>query len=274
MRWYSLLSVVLLSGWLLAGCSTFDSDTADSEPELEQTEPVETLYNDAMDALAESNWRGAAQRFEKVEQQHPYSAWAKKAQLLNAFAHYKNQNYDEALPILERYVQLYPGDEQVPYAYYLVALSYYEQITDVGRDQSMTQQALLSLNEVMRRYPESDYAKDANLKKDLVIDHLAGKEMSVGRYYISRKEYLAAIRRFRKVVEDYQGTTHTPEALHRLVELHLLLGIRQEATNYAAVLGHNYPTSQWYKDSYALLKPDAPNSEDTNEAMRWINGIL
>lgn len=229
-------------------------------PELaaeEEIVPVEELYNAGMDALAEQNWRKAKKDFEEVERQHPYSSWAKKAQMLNAFANYKNQNYDEALPILQRYIQLYPGDDQIAYAHYLIALSYYEQITDVGRDQSMTQKAMLALNDVTRRFPESEYARDAELKKDLVTDHLAGKEMEVGRYYISRKEYLAAVKRFRKVIADYQGTTHIPEALHRLVELHLRLGIRNEAKNYAAILGHNYPASEWYKDSYKLLKPEA-----------------
>lgn len=221
--------------------------------EVEELEPVEGLYNKALDSLNNEDWKAAKKQFEEVERQHPYSVWAKKAQMLNAYAAYKNQDYEEAIAILERYAQLYPGDDQIDYAYYLIALSYYEQITDVGRDQSMTESALVALNEVMRRFPRSDYARDASLKKDLTIDHLAGKEMEVGRYYISRKEYLAALKRFQKVVDDFQGTTHVPEALHRMVELYLKMGVVEEARNYAAVLGHNYPQSDWYQNSYQLL---------------------
>ena len=248
---FSFLSLLLT----LTGCSDNIEEQEAELAEVERVEPVETLYNQAMDALEKENWKEAKKQFEEVERQHPYSVWAKKSQMLGAFANYKNQDYAEAVAILERFAQLYPGDEQIPYAYYLIALSYYEQISDVGRDQSMTKDALLALNEVMRRFPKSSYARDAALKKDLTIDHLAGKEMEIGRYYLSRKEYLAALKRFRKVVEDYQGTTHTPEALHRMVELYLQLGITDEARNYAAVLGHNYPGSEWYKDSYKLLAP-------------------
>lgn len=270
MRLFLLLLACLFS-LTLTGCDS--SSGGDEElASVEEVEPVADLYNTAMDALEEKDWKEAKTRFEEVERQHPYSEWAKKAQMLNAYASYKNQEYTEAIAILRRYTELYPGDEQVPYAYYLIALSHYEQISDVGRDQSMTKAALDALNDVVRRFPQSDYARDAQLKKDLVIDHLAGKEMSVGRYYISRKEYLAAIRRFRKVVEDYQGTTHTPEALHRLVELYLKLGIVEEAQNYAAVLGHNYPSSEWYKDSYRLLKPEQAGS--INEGDGWLGGLL
>lgn len=270
MRWrYLLLFCPFL---LLAGCGDSASDEAELA-KVEKIEPVEDLYNRALDSLNEKNWKAAKKQFEEVERQHPYSVWSKKAQMLNAYANYKNQSYEEAAAILRRFTQLYPGDEQVSYAYYLIALSYYEQITDVGRDQSMTKDALLALNEVIRRFPRSDYARDAELKKDLTIDHLAGKEMEVGRYYVSRKEYLAAISRFRKVVDDYQGTTHVPEALHRLVELYSKLGIIEEAQNYAAVLGHNYPTSEWYKDSYRILAPEAAAEADA-KSEGWLGGLL
>jgi outer membrane protein assembly factor BamD len=238
---------------LLSACSDSPEEAETKMAEVESITPVEDLYNEALDSLNAENWKQAKTQFEEVERQHPYSSWAKKAQMLNAYAAYKNQDYEETIAILDRYAQLYPGDEQIDYAYYLIALSYYEQITDVGRDQSMTQDALIALNEVIRRFPKSDYARDAALKKDLTIDHLAGKEMNVGRYYISRKEYLAALKRFQKVVKDFQGTTHVPEALHRIVELYLKIGIVSEAKNYAAVLGHNYPANQWYRDSYKLL---------------------
>lgn len=271
MHWRFLF--IILPFFLLGACS----DSADDEEELaeiEKVEPVEELYNKALDSLNDKNWKSAKKEFEEVERQHPYSVWAKKAQMLNAYANYKNQDYEEAIAILNRYTQLYPGDEQIDYAYYLIALSYYEQITDVGRDQSMTKQALLALNEVIRRFPRSDYARDAELKKDLTIDHLAGKEMEVGRYYVSRKEYLAAIKRFQKVVEDYQGTTHVPEALHRMVELYMKLGIVEEAKNYAAVLGHNYPTNEWYKDSYRLLDPEGAVKLEEENDEGWLGGIL
>ncbi len=251
MHWRFLF--ILVPFFLLTGCSDTVEEQEAELAEVEKLDPVEDLYNKALDSLNESDWKSARKQFEEVERQHPYSVWAKKAQMLGAYAHYKNQDYEEGVAILQRYVQLYPGDEQASYAYYLIALSYYEQISDVGRDQSMTKEALLALNEVIRRFPKSDYARDAALKKDLTVDHLAGKEMEIGRYYISRKEYLSALKRFKKVVDDYQGTTHVPEALHRMVELYIKLGVIEEAKNYAAVLGHNYPTSEWYEDSYRLM---------------------
>mgnify|MGYP000630564671 CR=1 FL=1 len=269
------LFLLILPFFLLAGCGDSSTDEA-KLAEVEQVEPVEDLYNRALDSLNEKKWKTAKKQFEEVERQHPYSVWAKKAQMLNAFANYKNQDYEEAVAILNRFTQLYPGDDQIDYAYYLIALSYYEQITDVGRDQSMTRDALLVINEVIRRFPRSDYARDAALKKDLTIDHLAGKEMEVGRYYVSRKEYLAAIKRFQRVVENFQSTTHVPEALHRLVELYLKLGIVEEASNYAAVLGHNYPSSEWYKDSYRLLAAEGKGSVELPPAKDegWLGGLL
>ncbi len=267
MHWRFLF--ILFPFFLLTACG--DSNEEAELAKVEKVEPVEDLYNQALDSINQKNWKAAKKQFEEVERQHPYSVWAKKAQMLNAFANYKNQDYEEAVAILNRFTQLYPGDAQIDYAYYLIALSYYEQITDVGRDQSTTKDALLALNEVIRRFPRSDYARDAELKKDLTIDHLAGKEMEVGRYYVSRKEYLAAIKRFQKVVENYQGTTHVPEALHRMVELYLQIGIVEEASNYAAVLGHNYPTSEWYKDSYRLLAPEGAKLEAaTGEDEGWL----
>lgn len=267
MHWRFLL--FLLPLFLLGGCSDSPEEQEAELAKVEKVDPVEELYNKALDSMNEEDWSAAKKQFEEVERQHPYSVWAKKSQMLGAYANYKNQDYDEAIAILRRYVQLYPGDEQVSYAYYLIALSYYEQISDVGRDQAMTTDALVALKEVIRRFPKSDYAKDAKLKKDLTIDHLAGKEMEVGRYYVSRKEYLAAIKRFQKVANDYQGTTHVPEALYRLVELYLKLGVIEEAKNYAAVLGYNYPTSQWYKDSYRLLAIGGSGKDDDS----WLGDL-
>lgn len=216
--------------------------------------PAEDLYNDAMDAVLASEYTEANDLFQEVERQHPYSVWATKAQLMAAYASYVNGKYDDAVLALDRFIELHPGNRDVSYAYYLKALSYYEQISDIGRDQRMTERALASLEEVTRRFPDSKYSRDARLKLDLVRDHLAGKEMEIGRYYLTRGYYLAAINRFRNVVEKYQTTTHAPEALHRLSEAYSALGIAPEARQSAAVLGHNFPGSDWYIDSYEMVE--------------------
>ena len=195
----------------------------------------------------------ASKQFDEVERQHPYSVWATKAQLMAAYTHYQNSKYDDAIIAADRFIQLHPGNRDVAYAYYLKALSYYEQITDVSRDQRVTERATKALEEVVRRFPDSQYGRDSKLKLDLTRDHLAGKEMEIGRYYLRQGQYLAAINRFRRVVENYQTTTHIPEALHRLTESYLALGVVEEAKQTAAVLGYNYPGSEWYTDSYALL---------------------
>ena len=176
---------------------------------------------------------------------------------MSAYAFYEANDYDEAIAAAQRFIELHPGNADVPYAYYLVGISYYEQISDVGRDQKMTEQALAAFDELVRRFPDSKYARDAELKADLTRDHLAGKEMSIGRYYLRRGQYVAAINRFRNVVERYQTTTHVPEALHRLTEAYLALGLDEEAQKNAAVLGYNFPSSEWYQDSYALLNGGA-----------------
>lgn len=248
---------------LLAGCG--DSSDEDSEV-MKPTEPVETLYNKARDTLAERKYKKAVEAFEEVEQQHPSSEWAVRAEIMSGFASYRAGDYDSAIGTLERFVKMHPNHESAAYAYYLIALCNYEQISDVGRDQEMTQRAQQSLGEVIRRFPDSEYARDAKIKQDLVIDHLAGKEMEVGRYYLKRAEYLAAINRFKYVVDNYQTTSHIPEALHRMVECYLRLGVRDEAQKYAAVLGNNYPRSQWYKDSYALLEGGNLPESETKES--------
>ncbi len=229
-----------------AACSSDDE-----APYLEQ--PVEELYNGATDELLQSNFEEAARLYDEVERQHPYSVWASKAQLMAAYAFYQDNKYDDAINTLDRFIQLHPGNKDIAYAYYLKAISYYEQISDVARDQKTTRQALEALDEVVRRFPETKYARDAELKIDLARDHLAGKHMEIGRYYLNRGEYLAAINRFRTVVEDYQTTTHVPEALHRLVESYVSIGVVTEAQATASVLGYNFPGSDWYIDSYALL---------------------
>ncbi|HZT86535.1 MAG TPA: outer membrane protein assembly factor BamD [Stellaceae bacterium] len=215
--------------------------------------PVDELYNKAMDEIVDERYATAAKTFDQVESQHPYSVWATKGQLMGAYALYAAGNYDQAILAAERFIQLHPGYRDVAYAYYLKAICYYIQITDVGRDQKITEMALRALDDVVRRFPDSKYARDAKLKLDFTRDHLAGKEMEIGRYYQRQGEYLAAINRFKRVVDNYQTTTHVPEALERIVECDMALGLVGEAKQNAAVLGYNYPGSRWYKDAYALV---------------------
>jgi outer membrane protein assembly factor BamD len=230
---------------LLAACGTTE------EPYVER--PANELYNQAMDDLAAGNDKKAAKLFDEVERQHPYSSWATKAQLMAAYAHYRANEYDEAVSALDRYIELHPANPDVPYAYYLKGLSYYERISDIHRDQEMSEQARRVFEELANRYPDSEYARDARLKIDLCNDHLAGKEMVVGRYYLERGYYLAAINRFKTVIDAYQTTTHVPEALLRLTEAYTALGINDEARKSAAVLGYNFPQTEWYADAYAIV---------------------
>lgn len=230
----------------LAACSS-----TDETPYVERS--VQSIYNEAVDEIESGNYVEAATLFDEVERQHPYSVWATKAQLMAGYAHYEANKYDEAIIALDRFIQLHPGNRDISYAYYLKALSYYEQISDVQRDQLATERARQSLQDVIRRFPASKYSRDARLKLDLTHDHLAGKEMEIGRYYLRKGQFLAAINRFRIVVDKFQTTTHVPEALHRLAESYSALGLADEARRAAAVLGHNYPGSEWYIDSYKLV---------------------
>tara|TARA_R110002110_G_scaffold85816_1_gene223399 strand:+ start:155205 stop:156014 length:810 start_codon:yes stop_codon:yes gene_type:complete len=245
----------LLAAMILAACASDDT------PEYVER-PVEELYNEAVDQAEGEEFAKAADTFLEVERQHPYSIWATKAQLMSAFSYYSDGQYDDAILSADRFIQLHPGNRDVSYAYYLKALSYYEQITDVGRDQRITELALQSLDDVVRRFPDSRYAKDSVLKIDLTRDHLAGKEMEIGRYYQKRGNYLAAINRYRTVIEDYQTTTHVPEALYRLSAAYAALGIEPEARANAAVLGHNFPGSEWYIDSYELVEGEVVRDLD------------
>jgi len=226
---------------------------ASKEREEYVERPVEQLYNEGVDALATDRYLTAARAFDEVERQHPYSTWATKAQLMAAYAHYQANKYDDAIVAVDRFIQLNPSNRDVGYAYYLKAISYYEQITDVQRDARMTELAMGALEEVVRRFPDTPFARDARLKIDLTNDHLAGKEMEVGRYYMRRGQYVGAINRFKLVLDRFQTTSHVPEALHRLVEAYTALGLSGEAEKAAAILGHNYPGSDWYQDSYGLV---------------------
>jgi outer membrane protein assembly factor BamD len=244
---FALLPVLALS---IAGCA--GRGGSNDLPYVARD--VGTLYSAAKDRLDRHQYKLAAALFDEVERQHPYSVWARRAQLMSAFSYYLNQDYSQAIASAQRFLAVHPGNRDAPYAYYLIGLSYYEQIADVTRDQKITQQALDSLGELTRRYPNTKYAADARLKMDLVRDHLAGKEMEIGRFYQTRGQWLAASGRFRSVVEQYQTTTHTPEALMRLTETYLALGLPSEANKSAAVLGTNYPHTDWYKRAYELMQ--------------------
>jgi outer membrane protein assembly factor BamD len=228
-----------------------------NDDELEYRElTVYEIYSQATEYLEEERYRDAALYFDEVERQHPYSVWATKSKLMSAYSHYMNNKYDDAIASLDRFIQVHPGNRDVVYAYYLKALCYYEQISDVQRDQDMTRDALTALEDVITRFPGTAYARDARLKIDLTRDHLAGKEMAVGRFYLNRQHYLSAINRFKIVVQEYGNTTHAPEALFRLTEAYTALGLRAEAKRAAAVLGYNYPGSIWYEDAYDLAGID------------------
>jgi outer membrane protein assembly factor BamD len=218
-----------------------------------QERPVEVIYATGAARLDSRRWTEAVEYFQEVERQHPYSEWSRRSILMTAYAHYMSNDYDDARADADRFVSLYPGSPSAAYAYYIKAICYFEQIIDVGRDQAATEQALGTLREVVRRYPDSVYATDAKLKIDMVNDQLAGKEMAIGRWYLRDNEPLAAIGRFKTVIDRYQTTSHTAEALYRLVETYLTLGLTEEAKRNAAVLGFNYPGDGWYSDAYALM---------------------
>lgn len=261
-------SLIFLASTLLvpAGCSMFD--TARNERLAYVARPVEQLYNEAADTLARNNYDEAVLMFNEVERQHPYSEWASRANLMAAFAAYQSNDYDEAIAGARRYISLHPGNDETAYAYYLIAICYFERIVDVGRDQGTTEDALSALNDVIRRYPDTEYAADARLKVDMVRDQLAGKEMEIGRWYLRRNQHLAAINRFKRVIDEFETTSHTPEALYRLTESYLSIGLKSEATKTAAVLGHNYPATEWYADAYALMSDNGTSLDTAPEGKR------
>lgn len=221
---------------------------------------VNTLYALAKQRLDEGDYEMAAKLFDEVERQHPYSVWARRAQLMSAFSYYVAGKYSDAVDSAQRFITIHPGNKDAPYARYLIGMSYYKQMQDITRDQAVTQQALQAFNELVRLYPDTRYATDARLKIDVLNDHLAGKEMDIGRFYERSGSWLAASLRFQKVVDNYQTTAQTPEALERLVETNLALGVPSEAEKAAAVLGANYPTSDWYKRAYRLVRTYRPRA--------------
>ena len=245
------------------------------QPRLQyQERPVEVLYSVGLERLDQRRFSEAVQFFQEVERQHPYSPWSRRAILMQVYAQYQRNNYEEAIAAADRFIQLYPGSPQAPYAYYMKAICYFEQIVDVGRDQAATQQALVALTDVMRRFPSSQYAVDARVKIDMVNDQLAGKEMEIGRWYLRRDQPLAAIGRFRRVIEQFQTTSHTPEALYRMVEAYLTLGLTEEATRNAAVLGHNFPGSRWYSDAYVLVTREGGTLDVEPEEESWLRRLI
>jgi len=224
--------------------------------------PAEQIYNQGFKRIQKNDWDRAKLFFQEVERQHPFSKWARRAMLMQAYANYRSTDYEESIVSAQRFIGLHPGSDSAPYAYYLIAMNYYDQIYDVGRDQETTVNAEAALQQVVRRYPNSDYARDARLKLELTHDHLAGKEMTIGRYYLKENQHLAAIGRFKNVVKNYETTSQTEEALHRLVEAYVSLGIISEAKLVGSVLGYNYPSGEWYQDSYNLLEEYGVNLDD------------
>ncbi len=234
-----------------AGCASMKKKHKTDLSYVER--PVDLLYSTGADRLDRRDWGSAVDYFREVERQHPYSEWSRRAILMTAFAHYQADDYPDAIGDADRFVSLYPGNASAAYAYYLKAVCYFEQIIDVGRDQAATEQALAALREVSRRYPRSEYALDAKLKIDMVNDQLAGKEMTIGRFYEQAGQPVAAMGRFKNVIDRYQTTSHTPEALYRLVELDLTLGLMPDAQRNAAVLGANFPGDRWYGYAYRMM---------------------
>ena len=260
------LALLLLAA-SLGGCADLDLFKHD---ELPPEEPAERLYNEGLYLLnAKHNAPAAVKKFEEVDRQHPYSEWARKSLIMSAYANYESGSYEDSVAAAKRYVTLHPGSPDAAYAQYLIAASYFDEIPDVTRDQSRTEKALAALDEVVRKYPTSEYATEAKQKVQVARDQLAGKEMQVGRYYLTKRDYTGAINRFKVVVTQYQTTRHVEEALERLTEAYMALGIVEEAQTAAAVLGHNFPDSPWYKRAYTLVKTGG--TEPTENKASWIS---
>ena len=259
----SIIVIIFTNLLVLVGCA--------SEPPAVIERSQDEIYNKAITALRAGQYKQAAKEFQDFERQHPYSPWVRRSYIMAAYSHYLDEDYDSAIETSRNFIKLFPSNRDAPYAQYLIAISYYEQITDVGRDQSNTERAVNALNTVVKRYPSTDYARDAALKLDLARDHLAGKEMEIGRFYLNKDQPAAAINRFRYVLENYGTTNHVPEALYRLTEAHLTLGINREAQTAAAILGHNFVGNKWYERSYALLT--GKNLKPVKDDRSWIAKI-
>jgi outer membrane protein assembly factor BamD len=271
---FALAAVLALS---LSACETVSSTvssfnpfaSAKSSSDLAADEPAEVLFNDALARLQSRNYDGAARKFAEVDKQYPYTNWSRRGLLLTTYSHFENRNYEDAIANGRRYVSLYPADKDAAYAQYLVGMSYFNQIPDVTRDQERSARALLSMDELIRRYPQSEYVPDARQRVAVARDQLAGKEMDVGRYYLEKRNFPGAVNRFREVLTKYQTTRHTEEALLRITEAYLSMGITGEAQTAAAVLGHNFPDSPWYKDAFKLLENGGLSPQENQES--WIS---
>ena len=261
----------------LAACSTVESLNPFGGGEKYETKllpdiPAETLYNQGLGRLQKSDSPGAIKKFGDVEKQFPFSQWSKKALLMTVYAQYSAQEYDDAIGTANRFASLYPSDPDTAYAYYLAANSYYDQIPDISRDQDRAEKSLQLFGALIQKFPNSEYTPDAKFKVQVTRDQLAGKEMSVGRFYLTRRNYTAAINRFREVLSKYQTTRHTEEALERLTEAYMGLGITNEAQTAAAILGHNYPDGQWYKDAFALLQTGGLEPRESQDS--WLSKLF
>jgi outer membrane protein assembly factor BamD len=268
-RWLlaARMCVLVLVVAALPACSWFGKE--DVIPD----DPADKLYNEGLFLLNnKQDFKAAAKRFEEVDRQHPYSEWARKALIMSAYAHYEGTSYEDSVSAAKRYVTLHPGSPDAAYAQYLIGSSYFDQIPDITRDQGRTERAMQALDEVVRKYPNTEYATAAKRKVEVARDQLAGKEMETARYYLKRREYIAAINRFKVVITQYQTTRHVEEALMRLAETYMSLGIVNEAQTAAAVLGHNFPDSQWYKDAYRIVK--SGGLEPTEDRGSWISKAM
>ncbi|WP_436639642.1 outer membrane protein assembly factor BamD [Microbaculum sp. FT89] len=264
-------AALVVLGLSVTACQSLFGKDEDEFAVIEE-EPAESLYNEGLVLSNSGSFRAAAEKFSEVERIHPYSEWARKSLIMSAYTNYEAKRYTDAITAAKRYVTLYPGSDDAAYAQYLVAESYYNQIVDIGRDQARSEKAAVAYRELIEKYPESEYAVEARGKLEVARDQLAGKEMDVGRYYLSKRQYLASINRFKTVVSDYQTTRHVEEALHRLTESYYALGLISEAQTAAAILGHNYPDSSWYKDSYALLSKGGYQPQE-NEGS-WLSQVF
>jgi outer membrane protein assembly factor BamD len=261
----------------LAACETVSSTvsslnpfaSAKSSSDISADEPAEVLYNDALARLQNRNFDGAVRKLAEVDKQYPYTSWSRRSLLLTTFAHYENRSYEDAISSGRRFVSLYPADKDAAYAQYLIGMSYFNQIPDVTRDQERSARALLAMDELIRKWPQSEYVPDARQRVAVARDQLAGKEMDVGRYYLEQRNFPGAVNRFREVLTKYQTTRHTEEALLRITEAYLAMGIVQEAQTAAAVLGHNFPESQWYRDAFRLLQGGGLEPVENRES--WIS---
>jgi outer membrane protein assembly factor BamD len=275
LRSSAVLLIAVASALSLAGCAA-----KKAKPDLAYIErPVDQLYAAGAVQLDQHHWNEGVQYFKEVERQHPYSEWSRRAIMMQAYAHYESNNYEEAVADANRFIELYPGNPTAAYAYYIKAECYFEEVLDVGRDQAASLQALSGMREVVRRFPHTEYAADARLKIDMINDQLGGKEMTIGRYYLRAGDTISAIGRFKTVVDKYQTTSDTPEALYRLVEAYLTLGVIDEAKRNAAVLGYNFPGDPWYADAYKLmdskgLRPDVVPTGGGHGLMHRVNRML